>query len=159
MGCDIHWHSETRRNGVWKCDQAETFEKEDDSGEEYLTMDNFPGRDRDYWFFGLLNGGVRTEWDWSFPYSEVLPDDVSAEVRKIHEQWDVDAHSTSALTRAELKEKLNELNELRMALLIQPESNHAEVVEHHRKCLEETLSNLTADVADEDQRIVFWFDN
>lgn len=80
MGCDIHWYSETKRNGQWECDQADTFELLEDE-DNYPDMANFPGRDRDYWFFGLLQPGVRSRWDWSFPEREVIPDDLSKEVK------------------------------------------------------------------------------
>ena len=163
MGCDIHWHSETRRNGVWVCDQAASFQKLDPEDGDGYEMDPFPNRDRDYWWFGLLNG-VRTNWAFMFPESETVPNDLSHEVRTLYEQWDCDAHSAGSLTRAELKAKLGELKPMRAAILIhahdekKADATEAQVIHLYGR-LEETIANLSSDVPDEDQRIVFWFDN
>ena len=156
MGCDIHWYSETRRDGKWECDQKLTFVEADDDG--WPDMDYFPGRDRDYRLFGLLNPSVRTEWEWSFPESSKVPEDVSREVSLIYDRWGVDAHSAGSLTRAELKAKLEELKLLIAKALVVPHED-SQGMSHHKKCLMKILSNMTSDVPDEDQRIVFWFDN
>ena len=156
MGCDIHWYSETRRDGKWECDQKLTFVETDDDGRP--DMDYFPGRDRDYRLFGLLNPSVRTEWEWSFPESSKVPEDVSREVSLIYDRWGVDAHSAGSLTRAELKAKLEELKLLIAKALVVPRKD-SQGMSHHKKCLMKILSNMTSDVPDEDQRIVFWFDN
>ena len=156
MGCDIHWYSETRRDGKWECDQKLTFVETDD--EDGPDMNSFPGRARDYWLFGLLNPSVSTEWDWSFPESSMVPEDVSREISLIYDRWDVDAHSAGSLTRAELKAKLEELKLLIAKALVVPHED-SQGMSHHKKCLMKILSNMTSDVPDEDQRIVFWFDN
>lgn len=157
MGCDIHWYSETKRNGQWECDQADTFEllKDEDN---YPDMANFPGRNRDYWFFGLLQPGVRSRWDWSFPEREVIPDDLSKEVKIFWDRWDSDGHSYGYVTRKEIKDKLEELRKHRAMHLIEPRDS-TKVLHHHVDRLEECLKNLTSDVPDTDQRIVFCFDN
>ncbi len=156
MGCDIHWYSETRRDGKWECDQKLTFVENDVSGQ--TDMNYFPGRDRDYWLFGLLNPSVRTEWEWSFTESSKDLEGVSREISLMCAQWGVEAHSGGSLTRAELKAKLEELKLLIAKALIVPHKD-IQVISHHKKCLMKILSNMTSDVPDEDQRIVFWFDN
>lgn len=158
MGCDIHWNSETRKDGQWVCDQ-EIKESEWDEGE--MRLEDMPGRDRDYWLFGLLAEGVRTTWDWSFPYKNALPDDLSAEVSKRYEtEGD---HSPSSLTRADLLAKHEELKLIRAEYLIAPPEgdikHYSEAVAHQMKRLEEIIGYLTADVPADDQRIVFWFDS
>ncbi len=157
MGCDIHWYSETKKNGAWVCDQAASFTAEEEDGRIYKDMDDFPGRDRDYWWFGFIQPGVRTQWPFSFDESS-LPEDLSSEVQQLNDQWDCDGHSHGSLTRAQLKDKLAEMKKLSLEQVINPTQNR-ESIEHFVACLEDVLKNLTADVADEDQRIVFWFDN
>lgn len=164
MGCDIHWHSETRRDGVWVCDQVSTFTRgksDYDPAEYVVDMDDFPDRDRDYWLFGLLNGGVRCEWPWSFPYTDAIPKDCSDEVKAVYKQWRGDHHSAGSKTRAELRSKVEELKLARAELLISPRQDaHVHNANHLIQRLEQILSNLSSsDVIDEDQRIVFWFDN
>lgn len=157
MGCDIHWHSETKRDGKWLCDQAESFKVLEDE-EDYPDMDDFPDRGRDYWLFGLLQPGVRSEWEWSFPERLVTPNDLSKEVQIVVDRWDGDAHSNGYLTRKELKAKLAELKQLTVEHLIAP-TDETQILHHHVKRLEDIITNLAADVPDTDQRIVFWFDN
>lgn len=158
MGCDIHWHSETKKDGIWVCDQAVSFKFEGDR--EYPVMDDLPGRTRDYWFFGLLNKNVRTRWPWSFPYTCAIPADVSPEVKARVEYFGEDGHSQGARTQAELIAKLEELKLARAQLLIAP-SEEASIhnVDHLIKRLEETLATLGATDNPDDRRIVFWFDN
>ena len=163
MGCDIHWHSETKKDGVWVCDQAVSFKIEPPEFEgdrECPVMDDLPGRTRDYWFFGLLNDGARTDWPWSFPYTRELPDDVSCEVKARSDYYGSDGHSHGARTQAELMAKLDELKLARAQLLIAPsEDASIHTVDHLIKRLEETLATLGATDTPDDRRIVFWFDN
>ena len=164
MGCDIHWHSETKKDGVWVCDQADTLTMESygygDDPQQYPEMENFPGRHRDYWFFGLLNNGVRTDWPWSFPYTCDIPEDVSSEVRALVERWADDGHSQGARTQAELIAKLEELKLARAQLLIDPiEDVSVMNVDHLIYRLEEVLRNLGETDTPENRRLVFWFDN
>lgn len=157
MGCDIHWHSETKRNGQWECDQADTFELLEDE-DNYPDMADFPGGDRDYWFFGLIQPGVRTDWPWSFPERVVIPDDVSKEVKAKIDHWDADGHSHGYLTREEIKVKVEELKKLLTEQLVSPTKEKL-TIDHHYKNLVECLEGLDSDVPDTDRRIVFWFDN
>lgn len=157
MGCDIHWHSETKKNGIWKCDQANSFQiLKDEDG--YPDMINFTDTDRDYWLFGLLQPGVRSNWDWSFPERLVFPDDASFEIRKVYEHWGGDAHSPGYVTRAELKAKVEEMKTLRAQHLISP-MKEGPAIEHHATKLDRLINLLSSDAPDEDQRIIFWFDN
>jgi len=163
MGCDIHWYSETKKDGVWVCDQAASFKvipAEDEWSREYPKMDYLPGDNRDYWFFGLLNNDVRSNWPWSFQYTCDIPSDTSSEVRAIVEHWDEDGHSQGARTQAELIAKVEELKRARAQLLIVP-SEDASIhnVDHLIARLEETLATLGATDTPDDRRIVFWFDN
>ena len=164
MGCDIHWYSETRRaDGQWQCDQAASFQEveEEDDIYSYSDLDVFPNRDRDYWLFGLLNDGVRTEWPYSFQ-GKGFPNSASREVAEVFSSWRDDAHSASFLTRAELKAKLQELKPIRAEYMIRSDVaiHEREAIEHHAKRLQEIINNLSNEsVSDESQRIVFWFDN
>lgn len=158
MGCDIHWHSETKKDGQWECDQAASFAIEDEgTPDAYVSMDDFPDRGRDYWLFGLLQPGVRSTWDWSFPERDA-PDDLSSEVKQRIESYGQDGHSHGYVTRAELQAKLEELRIKRAEHLIMPSSD-TEALHHHISRINQLLSDLNADVPDTDQRIVFWFDN
>lgn len=157
MGCDIHWYSETKKDGAWVCDQAETFTTEEDGALVYIDMDNFPDRDRDYWWFGLIQPGVRTDWPFSFAES-AMPEDISKEVRRLVDNWGSDGHSHGSLTRAQLKDKLVEMKRLSLQVTIDPSDNRR-YISHFITRLEDAIKNLNADVPDEDQRIVFWFDN
>lgn len=157
MGCDIHWHSETKKHGIWKCDQANSFQLIEEEN-TYPEMASFSETDRNYWLFGLLQPGVRTDWDWSFPERLFFPDDASPEIRKVYEHWGSDAHSAGYRTRAELKAKVEELKTMRAQHLISP-TEVGPAVEHHATKLAEMINDLNSDVPDSDQRIVFWFDN
>lgn len=163
MGCDIHLYSETKRNGVWECDQADqaTRETEDwgDGPFERLELPRMEGQSsRDYWFFGLLNNGVRANYDWSWEYKDVFPEDASDLLVELKKQEGEDAHSARFLTRAELHAKLEELKLKRAELLI-TDGGNGQACAHHVQRLTDLLADLTADVPVEDQRIVFWFDN
>ena len=156
MGCDIHWYSETFKEGLWTCDQADSYIPD----EEYL--DNLPGRERNYWFFGLLSNYVRTSWPFSFN-SKGQPDDVSELVAEQLEYWDGDGHGYSWLTREELIAKKVELEALRPQLLIDenPDFN-MDHLDDLIFCLTKTIGYMEAaspGTAPEDQRVVFWFDN
>lgn len=161
MGCDIHWNSETKRDGVWVCDQEIKQAKYGEPGE--MALEDLPGRGRDYWWFGLIAKGVRSTWDWSFDYQDQIPEDLSPEVAKRVEDDGSDGHSHGTLTRAELKEKLEEFKPIRAEYLIAPPEGDdrylVEAAAHLSERLEEVIGYLTSDVPDEDQRIMFWFDN
>lgn len=160
MGCDIHWNSETKKDGKWVCDQARVKPSWADEDGEYLVED-FPDPLRDYCLFGLLANGVRSNWEWAFPYQDAVPDDLSPEVAKRIEHEDSDGHSHGVHTRAELMAKHEELKLKRAEYLIAPpsEANWVQALAHHSVKLEELVAALDADVPADDQRIVFWFDN
>ena len=158
MGCDIHWYSETKINGKWVCDQADSFEKGEHLDYEPHDMNNFPNRERDYWLFGLL-AGVRCDVSYGFK-AKGIPEDLSSEVKTIFDEWDSDGHSHSYLTREELKAKLVELGPKHAEVLIAPSNAFSlKMVQHHADRLQEIIGNLNADVPDSDQRIIFYFDN
>ena len=158
MGCDIHWYSETKKDGKWVCDQANSFEKDEDPDYEHHNINNFPNQGRDYWLFGLL-ANVRCDVPYGFA-PKGIPEDISSEVKTIFDEWDSDGHSHSYLTREELKAKLVELGPKRAELLI-ASSNvvSMKMVQHHASHLQEIIGNLCAEVPDSDQRIIFCFDN
>ncbi len=169
MGCDIHWHSEHREDsGNWVCDQAASFNMiltDYEGGQDYPEMDDFPGHERDYWFFGLLSNQVRTEWEYSFEAKGIPEGTCSLEVQAAIDYWDDDGHSHSRLDRQELEDKLNQLVQLRAEMLINPRDPRElriEHVDHHIARLQQTIDDLKAlwpEVPAPDQRIVFWFDN
>lgn len=169
MGCDIHWYSETRHYRTpektdfeWICDQGDSLQiiEEEDN---YPEMDDFPNRTRDYWFFGLLFNGVRTDWTFAFPGKCLLPTDLSSEVQAVHDYWGEDAHSQNWLTRKELEDKLAELHLVQADMLINPRPDERpEHVQHMIGRLKQTIDSMLAispDVLGEDHRLVFWFDN
>lgn len=167
MGCDIHWHTETRNSeGVWLCDQRDSYKAVDKTVEDHEydsdEMDNFPGRGRDYWLFGLLSKNVRTDWPWSFE-AKGLPDDISEHANLIlGEQWAGDLHSMSWLTRAELRAKLIELKHAAVEYLIAPPASAPDAPKYLADQVETILANMEAlDTTgnDDDQRLVFGFDN
>lgn len=158
MGCDIHWYSETKKDGKWECDQAASFEKDEDPDYEHHDMHNFPNRGRDYWLFGLL-ANVRVDIPYGFE-AKGIPEELSPEVGTIFAEWDSNGHSHSYLTREELKAKLAELAPKRTELLLAPAQEYTMMmIQHHIGRLEEIIRNLNADVPDSDQRIIFCFDN
>jgi hypothetical protein len=160
MGCDIHWFSETKKDGKWQCDQFGLLADVREGGEEgdLMYFDNFFDEERDYWLFGLL-ADVRASFPWNIS-AMGLPNDVSPEVREQADEWGVDGHSHSFLTRSALKNKLVELQLARAELLIAPRGQHdVQAADHLIKRLTNIISNLSSSVADEDQRIVFWFDS
>lgn len=162
MGADIHIYSETRKDQGWIADQADTFTIEQEDDYTYCDMKNAPGRGRDYWFFGLL-AGVRTYWPFQFPEPKGLPDDLSDQVSRLAKYWEDGGHSCSWLTRAELIAKRNELFLLRGEVLIAPNPDYeVRHLDHLIGKLDQQITDLKAlspDVADEDHRVVFWFDN
>jgi hypothetical protein len=150
MGCDIHMYSETKIDGKWVCDQAQSFSEEvlkDPNGRSYMDsqMDSLDIW-RNYALFGYL-AQVRQDWDEGFEPRGV-PDDCSVAVQCMINQWDSDGHSHSWLMVPEIKVKAVEM-------LVDP-STHLDRV---REGLMEILSKLPESNNPEEQRIVFWFDN
>jgi hypothetical protein len=106
MGCDIHLFSEKKRtiNGVEKwvnCDHwaINPYFGEDEHEPELEVVSLY--RDRNYNLFSVL-AGVRGDGEICPPKG--LPEDVSSIVKKESDRWDVDGHSHSHFTLAELKE-------------------------------------------------------
>lgn len=161
MGADIHIYSETRKDQAWIADQADTFTTEEEDDYIYHSMKDAPGKERDYWFFGLL-AEVRSSWPFTIQ-PKGLPEDMSEQVAVLAKSWEGDGHSHSWLTRTELIDKRNELFLLRGEVLIAPDSNYGvQHLDHLIRKLDHQITGLKAlspDVADEDHRVVFWFDN
>lgn len=148
MGCDIHLHREVRRNGKWECIEPANEEPPFDD-EQCVPNFDAPHYSRDYWLFGLLSRGVRTEWPFSFA-ERGLPNDVSPELKHDSDKWDSDGHSHSWLGLEELKTKAAEL-----LLISHPKAITLSASVRHLVGFLEWPEGT----ADEDCRIVFWFDN
>lgn len=141
MGCDIHHFREVRKAGQWVC-----LETSDEDGLLYAER-HVP---RNYWLFGLLHEGVRTEWPESFK-GRGIPEDASGLVKACHHFWDEDAHSESWLGLTELHEKF-------AALLLSPSEEAGKLRTYLKEGLLDRLE-WPEDTPPEDCRIVFWFDN
>jgi hypothetical protein len=84
MGCDTHVYAEKQKGGQWVCLDTKVFDN------------------RDYRFFGWL-AGVRN-------YSHVkpiaagrgFPDDASRQTMEDYKSWNIEAHSASWVSVAEL---------------------------------------------------------
>jgi hypothetical protein len=138
---------EVRREGKWE--SLETPYLEDEGTEdERLYLDSL-SLGRNYWLFGLLARGVRTEWEFSWD-ARGLPEDVSDVVKHDSDQWDCDGHNHSWLSLIELKHKATEL-------LILPGQEAPQCGALLRDLIDKI--EWPADAAPEDCRVVFWFDN
>lgn len=146
MGCDIHLFSENLIDGKWVSNTTSILiEEEGEDPYTELPQINCP---RNYWLFGLLSKGVRTEWEWSFE-PKPLPEDLSLEVQEDINTWSDDGHSHNWLTLRELKEKATEL------LLV--DSHDAKELLGYLMELIASIPNKTEDP--DATRIVFFFDN
>jgi hypothetical protein len=107
MGCDIHSYAETKWNGKWELSTKPVFKNSwyDPKSDYFKDEPKFipePFNWRSYSMYGFL-ADVR-----NYSYSPViseprgLPDDVSDEVKKEYDYWDMDGHSHSWLTLREL---------------------------------------------------------
>lgn len=152
MGCDIHLYSETKKNGIWVADKANTFNPHEDADPDpdgdagYPVISTSYDHGRNYWLFGLLNSNVRTYWPWSFE-EQGFPEDASPEIATVYAHWDTDAHSASHLTVQQLKEKATDL-----LVHADPDANT------HASYLVSLINGLPP-CDHQEQRIVFWFDN
>ena len=150
MGCDIHMFREVHRDGKWEC-LEETYEEEDWGSDSEGTLTHLESLDipRNYWLFGLLADGVRTQWEFSWQ-PRGLPNDVTELVKADHERWDSDAHTASWLGMAEIQQKALEL-------LILPGQEAPQL----GKMLGDLINMLEwpEGIPSGDCRIVFWFDN
>lgn len=172
MGCDIHAFTEVRRpNGLWQYTEGDEDPGEDgnydyeqqkrayakavaqgvvgDDLEDLIPRPmNTPDINRNYWLFGTLHDDVRCSFPFSLP-GKGFPEDASDPVAADFKRWDMDAHSPSYLTLAELK--------LLAATLMISNEEHARDI-----CgsVVELISEMPPHTGDpEDQRLVFWFDN
>ncbi|TXH14568.1 MAG: hypothetical protein E6R03_08930 [Hyphomicrobiaceae bacterium] len=87
---------------------------------------------------------------------------MSDKVEVISNQWGGDGHSTGYLTRAQLKQKLIELKPKATEELLKSDHTQINITRHqHARLIEiiENLEKLSPDVDDNDQRLIFWFDN
>lgn len=142
MGCDIHWHSEVKVDGVWH-------------------HHSNPRISRDYWLFALL-AGVRNYGNEVNPISEPrgFPEDASVITKIDRDRWGRDGHSDSIIEASEMKQVIEAWKAKRgytgpdtigflfgnywSDFLVELREN-----EHERKNYERI----------EDVRWVFWFDN
>lgn len=150
MGCDIHLYSETKKNGIWVADKANSYvphTNAEEDAEGYPTLDESYDHGRNYWLFGLLNPSVRTDWPWSFD-EQGFPEDASPEIATTYNHWGDDAHSPNHLTREQLQIKATEL-------LIEPDPD----AKTHSGYLVALVAGLPECTDPSQQRIVFWFDN
>lgn len=152
MGCDIHQYAERRVDGRWVAEQAATYGNQAEADEEpWYSMTNSGDSDRNYWLFGVLSEGVRKSWAPGIAFeAKGEPDDASPEVASMIKQWEGDGHSHNYLTFTELKQKAAELM---LQDTQETKEANAELVPWIASFGE------TPDVADEDRRVVFWFDN
>lgn len=141
MGCDIHAVVERKVDGEWV--GVHNF--------PYFSGVHFAMRDRNYERFGMM-AGVRREG----PDSRGMPHDASKLARMEVEHWDVDGHSHSWNTPAELVPILLETGgdterERIAALLLEGGDKAAEHICAY------WLGVWGVDPAD--VRVVYWFDN
>ena len=150
MGCDIHVFREVKKDGKWECLDSSYEENEGTDAEpDMRTYLDGPHIPRNYWLFGVLSNGVRTEWPFAFE-AQGLHDDVSAPIQEESDRWDIDGHSHSWRTIEELQLKAAEL-----VILPNPHANQC------ASYLRDVLSRLEwpEGVPPNDCRVVFWFDN
>lgn len=84
MGCDIHWHSEVKIDGVW----------------HHYSANSIP---RDYFLFALLADVRNYDRDVT-PISSPrgFPDDASVVTKIDRDNWDADGHSHSYILSSEM---------------------------------------------------------
>lgn len=112
MGCDIHFYTDKRVDGVWK--PADAFEREtpdEDHPKGYLFAKSSYYNGRNYDLFAIL-ANVRNGYGFAgcptgagfnpIAQPKGVPEDATAEYREIVERWDLDGHSHSHFTLREL---------------------------------------------------------
>ena len=128
-----------------------------DDSEEIYTLGNKlsdprtdqPYNGRNYSLFGALAGVRDSSMDWISDIDRGLPDDVSEEICKLSDEWDMDGHSHNHLYLDEIigshyyKMTDNELDEIGLGT-------------YFFRTVVDTLLELGDS---KDIRIVFWFDN
>lgn len=157
MGCDIHMFREVYRNDRWEC-LEETYEEEDWGSDSEGTLTHLEDLSisRNYWLFGLLAAGVRTEWEFSWQ-PRGLPNDVSELVKAAHEQWGSDPAVWASLPPTASWLGMAEIQQKALELLILPGQEAPQC----GKLLADLINKLEwpAGIDPGDCRIVFWFDN
>lgn len=112
MGCDIHFYTETRKDGAWI--SADTWKRHEpdepgEPGDLYVEREIYDGRN--YNLFAMLadvrNGsgfaGCRTGSGFNpIAAPRGVPNDANANYKEIVARWGADGHSHSHLTLREL---------------------------------------------------------
>lgn len=169
MACDIHDYLEIRREGRW----------------EYAGDDAFPGNEYDFEKHSPFDG-VRSYGLYGFladvrNYSQVpsvackrgLPADVTSEVQAQSEEWDVNGHSHTWVSLAELlaydydqviwdrrvTKQISPGLWSGAAIAQQGEDEHLTLREFLGEWFFGRLELLKKFGAPEDVRIIMWFDN
>lgn len=160
MGCDIHMFVEVRKRKDPKPAQ-EHIEHEWVDGDLYDSngkMVELHG-DRNYSLFGIL-AGVRREAN-VIDDPRGIPPDCTDRVKKKREDWDVDGHSASYFTLAELQEyRATKSNGFvtSSTTTVNWSAENWNPIDTLIQKLKWRASDLTI-WKPEDIRIVFWFDN
>jgi hypothetical protein len=160
MGCDIHIYTERYEPELkqWVCIDNFCFnvwhlKYPEDEPNKWTQREWYTGRN--YYLFGMLAKGVRTDPPHGFKLKG-FPDNASPHTVYSYEQWGLDAHSASWLTLKELNKKLL-VSTLRRE---DPDNEFARFVIDFKKFLESIhYSHVLTKVPDDHFRIVFWFDN
>ena len=138
----LHIFSETRINGEWKADAAQTFEMDEANRFGWVAVRMRPvSHMQDYNLFGLLVDEVRTSWPWSM-HERGFPEDASPEVIELKKSWGVGGHSHSYMT-----------------LLVEPRSQASELLRPLTHLIRGVTEAKDLKVDHEDRRVVFWFDS
>lgn len=158
MGCDIHLCREVRdKDGKWKA--LETVYRYDITdkweGAQKSITGSYSGRD--YELFSVLSYGVRGEPDFSIGEDRGLPEDVSAEVQTVSNDWGSDGHSHGYATLGELK-ALWEESGGKITDHSGREPQLIDVSYFFEGWIKQHLEPWAWD-GDDSARIVYWFDN
>lgn len=144
MGCDIHFYVEVRKGKNWE--SADRWSVDPSDGVPYIDDPDKFYSGRNYYLFSIL-AGVRSYDNAYEPICNPrgLPSGLSKEVEDECERWDVDGHSQSYFTLAELLEIDWQKNE-------NWRNATGRFVLH-------TLHRMRQLGDPENVRCVFWFDN
>lgn len=158
MGCDIHIYRERRIDTQWETDTK--VEQEGEGEDAYKSYESGMGYfSRNYWLFAALSQ-VRCYEALKIPapaHGRELPDDMTDMQKANHEQWDADAHSAGWLDMAELQELINKYEH---GIVLYEGEFHPSVHEALVGLKEQAGTGGYFDnLAPEDCRIIFWYDN
>lgn len=182
MGCDIHCYLEYREhNGKWDNDHVYTNKR----GEFELLPVYY---ERDYELFAIL-AGVRSDEIKPIVEPRGIPEDINEEIKKIYDNWGINAHTPSWYTLKELLNNKKKFRKIRRSGMVDegtynnyvnnkvtPTSwcewtslpNHVYLTwtdkSYSIKNLIQAIENRCEEAYiyyanPEDIRIVFWFDN